>query len=544
MTKRQYLISWLLLGNLVIASTVQATEDGQAALDEAMEIQLQASTVEELGEVVSLCEKAIDKGLGPQDEAFAIQLLTGTLYKRIRPQVRLLVEATRLMPLNPKLEERRQSLLSDLRKILKYDATFGRAHLLMAQLQAIGDGDRQKARESIKRAIELLANDREGRAKALLVRGQLQEDEESRLRDFDRAVELNPDSAAVWKTRALYFLKEGQVDKAISDFKTLLKKDEDNMLARLAIAEALLKLDKIDEAMEQVNEAIENKPNVLAFKLRAQLWTAQEELDKALEDIDQAIEMEPKDPELFLMRARLYYIEGRNALAKSDVNRVLEVIPGFPAALELRSSISASLGQFEEAIQDLNTLLQRNSGNPRHELQLAIYLNAAGNSREAIEVFTNVLESEPANAIAIRGRADAYLSIGAHKKAIADYEAALKSSSDDSGVLNNFAWVLATSPDDTLRDGSRALELARKACELTDYKEAHILSTLAAAHAENGDFEKAVEWSNKACELGDENVEEQLKQELESYKNGEPWRERKTEEEGEAESESQASGSG
>ncbi|MFW6114235.1 MAG: hypothetical protein ACOC7K_00675, partial [bacterium] len=103
------------------------------------------------------------------------------------------------------------------------------------------------------------------------------------------------------------------------------------------------------------------------------------------------------------------------------------------------------------------------------------------------------------------------------------------------GVLNNFAWVLATSPDDKLRDGSRALELARQACELTDYKEAHILSTLASAHAELGDFEKAVKWAKKACELGDESVQEQLKQELESYKNREPWRERKTEKESESE---------
>ncbi|MFW6171572.1 MAG: tetratricopeptide repeat protein, partial [Planctomycetota bacterium] len=436
MTKRQHLIAWLLLGGLVIASSVQAADDGQAALDEAMEMQLRASTGEELGKVVSLCEEAIEKGLDPKDERFAIQLLTGTLYKRLRPQVRFLVEATRLMPLNPKLEERRQSLLSDLRTILEHDATFGRAYLLMAQLQAIGEGDRQKARQSIKRAIELLENDREGMAKALLVRGQLQEDEKARRRDFDRAVELNPDSPTVWRTRALYFLKEGRVEDAISDFKTLLEKDEDNVLARLAIAEALLKLDKIDEAMEQLDEAIENKPNVLAYKLRAQLWTIQEEFDKALKDVEQAIELEPKDPELFLMRARLYYIEGRNAVAKADVDRVLEVVPNFPPALELRSSIAVSLGQFEEAIQDLNTLLQRDPGNLRYKLQLAIYLNAAGNSREAIEIFTDVLKSEPGNAAAVRGRADAYLSVGAHKKAIADYEAALESSPEDSGVLN------------------------------------------------------------------------------------------------------------
>ena len=48
--------------------------------------------------------------------------------------------------------------------------------------------------------------------------------------------------------------------------------------------------------------------------------------------------------------------------------------------------------------------------------------------------------------------------------------------------------MLATSPDAKLRNGRRAIELATRACELTKYKAAYILSTLAAAYAETGDF--------------------------------------------------------
>jgi tetratricopeptide (TPR) repeat protein len=93
--------------------------------------------------------------------------------------------------------------------------------------------------------------------------------------------------------------------------------------------------------------------------------------------------------------------------------------------------------------------------------------------------------------------------------------------------------VLATSPDDKLRDGKRAIELATKACEVTKYEKPHILSTLAAAYAETGDFETAKKWSRKAVELGiqDKEVDEQLKQELESYEQKKPWRERQTVEE-------------
>jgi hypothetical protein len=54
--------------------------------------------------------------------------------------------------------------------------------------------------------------------------------------------------------------------------------------------------------------------------------------------------------------------------------------------------------------------------------------------------------------------------------------------------------------------------LATKACELTDYKEAHILSTLASTYAELGDFETAIKWSEKSVELGEGDMKEQLRE--------------------------------
>ncbi|MDG2409681.1 MAG: hypothetical protein P8M53_11785, partial [Pirellulales bacterium] len=57
-------------------------------------------------------------------------------------------------------------------------------------------------------------------------------------------------------------------------------------------------------------------------------------------------------------------------------------------------------------------------------------------------------------------------------------------------------------------------------------KEAHILSTLAAACAETGDFPEAIRWSTEAVAVGNSEIDEQLAKELKSYEAGKPWREK------------------
>ena len=132
----------------------------------------------------------------------------------------------------------------------------------------------------------------------------------------------------------------------------------------------------------------------------------------------------------------------------------------------------------------------------------------ANRPRKAIEAATQILRKDPDNFAALRFRADAYLNIGKHAEAIADFDKAYALKEDDESLLNNFAWVLATSPDDKLRDGARAVKLATKAAEATGYETPHILSTLAAAYAETGDFENAAKWSQKAVELSQKDVDE------------------------------------
>jgi tetratricopeptide (TPR) repeat protein len=167
--------------------------------------------------------------------------------------------------------------------------------------------------------------------------------------------------------------------------------------------------------------------------------------------------------------------------------------------------------------------------------------------RKAIDVYSALLAKDSKNTVVLRARGDMLLAVGDHAAAVDDYEVVAQSlgniediepterqKREAAGAYNNLSWVLATSPVDSVRDGKRALEYGEKAARLSDYRAPHILSTLAAAYAESGDFEKAIEWSSKAVEIGgdeDHAQLEQLQQELDSYKQGKPWREKQETEE-------------
>jgi tetratricopeptide (TPR) repeat protein len=190
--------------------------------------------------------------------------------------------------------------------------------------------------------------------------------------------------------------------------------------------------------------------------------------------------------------------------------------------------IAAAEGNFTEATKDLQDILKADPGNVELRLQLAAFYVADQRPRKAIELLTQVIEQDKDNARARQLRGDALLSVGKHAEAVEDYNAGLAIEPEDDGILNNLAWVLATSPMDDVRNGQRSIELATKACEVTEFKKPHILSTLAAAYAESGNFEKAIEWSTKAVELGEQELKdqiEQLKSELQHYKEGKPFRE-------------------
>jgi tetratricopeptide (TPR) repeat protein len=117
---------------------------------------------------------------------------------------------------------------------------------------------------------------------------------------------------------------------------------------------------------------------------------------------------------------------------------------------------------------------------------------------------------------------------GDAKSALSYYRAALKRDVGYGEARNNLAWVLSTHPDATVRDGKLALELAISAVQAGQGNAASLLDTLAAAYAENQQFEQAVRIATKAVEVAKANQEHEraarIETRLRSYESASPWR--------------------
>ena len=520
------LLLWLALC-LPCAAASAADEPGQADLDAAIDAKLAANNLDDFNAVLDLCRSAIKKGLDAEATKFATDLYTGTLMDRAGMVVEALFDSP--TP-SPQWQEMRRFAMRDLDEALDRDPGLGAAWLMVARLQSLPGGDRKRADEAAHKAIELGGDDKLQIAQAHVIRGNLRDDDRAaRAADYDKAVELAPRDEDIRRTRGLFHLLNDDFELARADLAVAIEEDPDDASLLEALGMAFMMENKLDEAQRAFDKAIEIDPDAAGALLqRARVLALKGEQPKAIADLDKAIELDPDDAMPLILRARIHQQAGNVDQARADLESVLGRKPDHPAALELRGLIAAERNDYPAAIRDFRKLVAQNSDDALLVGQLGMLYLAAKQPREAIRRFTRALELDAEQFLSRRGRSDALISIGDHTGALADLERALELDADNDGVLNNLAWLLATSPDDALRDGWRAIELATKACEETEWKQAHIISTLAAGYAEAGDFEKAREFSKKAVETGGESpeVKEQLQNELASYEAEKPWRER------------------
>jgi tetratricopeptide (TPR) repeat protein len=186
-----------------------------------------------------------------------------------------------------------------------------------------------------------------------------------------------------------------------------------------------------------------------------------------------------------------------------------------------------NLGNSTKALADFDEPIRRDpkDGHPFRERAQLYYRQkkfdrAIADANEAIQ-----RNAEDGKAHLLRGQA--YARSGEPVKAGDDFAEAVRLAPADSLAHNALAWHLATSPLDQLRNGTKAFEHASRACELSFWKNAAMLDTLAAAHAECGRFDEAIKWETKALELANKQQAVEYRPRLQLYQTNRPYRQPK-----------------
>ena len=206
----------------------------------------------------------------------------------------------------------------------------------------------------------------------------------------------------------------------------------------------------------------------------------------------------------------------------------LAVTSNNDVALNNLGIIFLEKGQLDEAIFKLQAAIDlRFEDGPAHN-NLAKALFQKGRLAEAMVHYRKVLEIEPENVEARNILGTALIQQGRVSEAIAQWQEALAIQPDNGNAASNLAWVFATCPEDSIRDGARAVDLAQKAMRLSGDKIPMVFRVLAAAYAENGRFFDAIETAQRGADLANRTGNPALASELESnialYQSGRPLR--------------------
>ena len=313
------------------------------------------------------------------------------------------------------------------------------------------------------------------------------------LGDYNEAIRLDPTQAYVYGNRGLAWSAKKDYDKAIADY----------------------------------NEAIRIDPkDALAYGNRGRAWRAKKDYDKAIADYNEAIRIDPKLATSYGSRGNAWSAKEEYDKAIADYNEAIRIDPKLAFAYGNRGNAWSAKKEYDKAIADYNEVI-------RLDTKLALAYGNRGNAwsakkdyDKAIADYTEAIRVDPKYAAAYNNRSNAWSAKKEYDKAIADYKEAIRIDPKLATSYNGRAWFWATCPDAKFRDGKKAVESATKACELSDWKEAYPLGTLAAAHAEAGDFNAAVKWQTKANGLYTDTEDKTKGEErLKLYREKKPYRE-------------------
>ncbi|HEX5446205.1 MAG TPA: tetratricopeptide repeat protein, partial [Pirellulales bacterium] len=299
--------------------------------------------------------------------------------------------------------------------------------------------------------------------------------------------------------RGRVWMVKGASARALDDARKALKLDARQAMAHVVIGAYWYEQENYDVARTEFDEALRIDPRLMLARFhRGRLYSRLGEYQKALIDLNLAVRLSPKDIASLQQRSYVYYRLGAMEKSNADrlaVRRAQRKTPSPPQTVAQPGASVAAIAAASPTSDEVGLL-----SNSSESMQPATaWLRAAGTTPSSMQSPPPQDPQPPAQNTKLT----------------------------QATPLNNVAWRMATSTDERYLNGLRAVELATEACELTEWKRAAFVDTLAAAYAEAGDFEAAVRWQTKAIELSvEKTIRKAAEERLELYREHRPFRTR------------------
>ena len=291
---------------------------------------------------------------------------------------------------------------------------------------------------------------------------------EEAITQLQRAVKADPACAGVYSNLGLAFVGQGRLAEAIPQFRRALEIEPDNFEAHSGLGEILASQGRPTEAIVQFQQALKTRPDDANVR---------NDLGNALAS------------------------SGRPAEAIGQFQRALTIVPNNAVIRNNLGIALASSGRPAEAIVQFQRASAMAPDDTDIRINLGRVLDDSGQPAEAMAQFRRVLEIRPDCAEAHVKLGNALLARNRFAEAAPHFRKALEIQPDSEEFQKNWAWLLATCPAASLRNGAEAIEHAERANRLCGGERPDILDVLAAAYAEAGWFPEAVATARKALGL-------------------------------------------
>jgi protein O-mannosyl-transferase len=312
--------------------------------------------------------------------------------------------------------------------------------------------------------------------------------------EYEAALRLRPDDAGVHNDLGLTLARQGRADEAINHYREALRLKSGFAEAHYNLGLTLAERGWYAEAAAHLQEAVRLRPQQVSTRQKlAEVLAVQQRLEVASEPYREALQTNPND-----------------AGAHADLGRVM---------LDAR--------QPAEAIEHCAEAARLAPKDAEIQYQFGVALAQGGQAEKAARQFELALELDPQLATAHYALGVICQQQQRVPDALKHWREAARLSPQWPDPLNNQAWVLATDPSDSIRNGAEAVMLAQRAVELVGTNNVGVLDTLAAAYAEAGRFAEAITIARQAQAMarGQAELAEQIRQRLALYNSNQPYRE-------------------